>query len=155
MNLNGHDLRLVRAAEAVIRRRFQPKRHELSAALRAGSGRIYTSLQVESSVGNCDLCAEWGAIAAALTKGERKFDSIVSVRFFPEHGRCFVVPPCGTCRELISDLGPVYVILSNGSCLKKEPIRRLLPDRYADRKAIIRTAFPHPEEKRAGLRRTF
>lgn len=152
MNLNRRDLRLVRAAEAIIRRRFQPNRHEIAAALRASSGRIYTSLQVESSVGNCDLCAEWGAIAAALTDGEDQFESIVSVRFFPEHGRCFVVPPCGTCRELISDLGPVCVIVSNGSRLKKEPIRRLLPDRYADRKATIRRTFP-PEGNSAGFRR--
>jgi cytidine deaminase len=142
MNLSGPDRRLVQAAEAVIRLRFRPKRHEIAAALRAGSGRVYTSLQVESSVGNCDLCAEWGAIAAALTRGEGKFESIVSVRFFPEHGRCFVVPPCGTCRELISDLGAVTVIISNGSRLKKEPIRKLLPERYADRKATIRRGRP-------------
>ncbi|HLG42206.1 MAG TPA: hypothetical protein VI643_02490, partial [Planctomycetota bacterium] len=138
VKLTRRDRALISAAEKTIRRRFKPKRHEIAAALLAGSGRVYTSVQVESSVGNSDLCAEWGAISAALTGGECEFESIVSVRYFPERQGCYVVPPCGTCRELLSDLGEVHVILSNGSSLKKEPIRRLLPDRYADRKARIR-----------------
>jgi cytidine deaminase len=147
--LSRQDRSLIRAADRLIRSRYAPRRHELASALRAGSGRVYTSVHVEPSVGNCALCAEWGAIAQALSAGESKFDAIVTVKHFPDIGRSYIVPPCGICRELLSDLTPIEVIVENGRGKpRRVPIRALLPRRYADRKAEIRHENGLPGRRR-------
>ena len=82
-----------------------PDRHEVVAALRTASGRVYLGLHVEGSARRTSVCAEAMAIGAAFLDGERLLETCVAVHYKPaEHLR--VLTPCGLCRELISDYAP-------------------------------------------------
>ena len=70
----------------------------VGAAIRAGSGRVYTGVCIDtgSSMG---FCAEHAAAAAMITAGESRVSRMVAVGW---DGR--IMPPCGRCREFISQL---------------------------------------------------
>jgi cytidine deaminase len=70
----------------------------VGAAILAESGRVYTGVCIDtgSSMG---FCAEHAAAAAMITAGEGRVSRMVAVGW---DGR--VMPPCGRCREFISQL---------------------------------------------------
>jgi cytidine deaminase len=70
----------------------------VGAAILAESGRVYTGVCIDtgSSMG---FCAEHAAAAAMITAGESRVSKMVAVGL---DGR--VMPPCGRCREFISQL---------------------------------------------------
>lgn len=72
----------------------------VAAAIEATSDRIYTGICVD---GACTLgiCAERNAIFSMLTNGEDAMKRVVAVNW---DGR--VLPPCGACRELMTQLMP-------------------------------------------------
>ncbi len=72
----------------------------VGAALLTESGTIYTGVCIDtgSSMG---FCAEHAAAAAMVTAGENRVLKMVAVGW---DGR--VMPPCGRCREFISQLHP-------------------------------------------------
>lgn len=73
-------------------------------------------------------CAEAIALGAAITSGERDFECIVAVYGKePPHN---VLPPCGSCRQLISifEYAPEnLVILQTEGDYHKIKIDQLLP----------------------------
>ena len=72
----------------------------VGAALLSESGAVYTGVCIDtgSSMG---FCAEHAAAAAMITAGESRVLRMVAVGW---DGR--VMPPCGRCREFISQLHP-------------------------------------------------
>ncbi|EMD1715594.1 cytidine deaminase [Providencia stuartii] len=70
----------------------------VAAALEAEDGEIYTGISIDTA---CSLgfCAEHGAVAELLKAGKSVIKSMVAV---DSAGN--VVPPCGRCRELVSQL---------------------------------------------------
>lgn len=58
--------------------------------------------------GGIGFCAEHSAIAAMVTAGEYEIAQIVAV-WRDDAGHLHVVPPCGRCRELISQIHPANV----------------------------------------------
>ncbi len=72
----------------------------VAAAIEAGSGRIYVGVCVD---GACTLgiCAERNAMFNMLTCGESKIKRMVAVNWDEK-----VLPPCGACRELITQIMP-------------------------------------------------
>jgi len=126
MSLNPSSAELIRAAQDIVAERFKPDRHEIGAALRAESGRIYTAVHVEATVGRITVCAEAIAIGMAVANGESTFSEIVAV---DPNGE--VVSPCGMCRELISDYSPeALVIVPAGDGPTVVPVSELLPNKY-------------------------
>lgn len=70
----------------------------------------------------------------AVSEGDYEFETIVAVAH-PHHHEdlenCWVVAPCGMCRELISDYGKdTDVIISYNGKLVKCNIMQLLPEKY-------------------------
>ncbi len=132
------DAQLTDAARSILRRRFRPRWHSVGAALRGGSGRIYTAVNLNAKyVGRVDVCAEAVAVGMAIAAGEKRLDSIVSVQRGTRGSRSprgRIVPPCGVCREMFIDYDPDLVVLMPGP--KGTVVRRraadLLPDRYVD-----------------------
>ena len=72
----------------------------VGAAILSESGTVYTGVCIDtgSSMG---FCAEHAAAAAMITAGESRVLRMVAVGW---DGR--VMPPCGRCREFISQLHP-------------------------------------------------
>ena len=72
----------------------------VAAAIESSSGKIYTGICVD---GACTLgiCAERNAIFNMLTNGENEIKRVIAVNW---DGKA--MPPCGACRELMTQLMP-------------------------------------------------
>lgn len=104
--LADEDALLVEAARAAIRAHYRYGFHTVGAAVRTRSGRIFTGVNLDTTVGRMAVCAEPVAVGAAIIAGEREFACIAAVRQ-PRPGELpqdvAVVSPCGGCRELLCD----------------------------------------------------
>jgi cytidine deaminase len=103
------------------------KSGDVGCALITGKGRIYTGVSIVADCG-IGFCAEHGAIAAMITRGESRIISIVAT---DSTGR--LLPPCGRCRELIfqvnnQNLGTEVILAGN----KAVKLASLLPKRWQD-----------------------
>ena len=70
----------------------------VGAALLTESGNIYTGVCIDTAC-SMGFCAEHAAAAAMITAGENRVLKMVAVDW---DGK--VLPPCGRCREFISQL---------------------------------------------------
>ncbi|UII56484.1 cytidine deaminase [Cytobacillus spongiae] len=132
--LEAQDYQLINEAEKVIERNYRYGRHHIGAAVRTKSGQIYSAVHVEANVGRITVCGEAMAMGKAISEGEHDFETIVAVAH-PHHDdekeKCWVVAPCGMCRELISDYGKdTEVILTYNGELVKCHVLELLPEKY-------------------------
>jgi cytidine deaminase len=128
LTLNEKDQELIEAAKSVIRKNFVPDRHQVGAAIRTKSGRIYSGVHLESP--GIDICAEPVALGMAISNGEREFDSIVAVGM-GDGKEPYVLSPCGICRELIVNYGKdISVIFVENGDIKKCKASELLPGPY-------------------------
>lgn len=73
-SLEERDRALIEAASAAIRRNYDGENfhHTVGAAVRCGSGAVYTGVNVYSIHG---ACAEQVAIGSAITNGERVLEA--------------------------------------------------------------------------------
>ena len=81
-------------------------RFHVGAAVRGGSGRIYTGSNVESSSYGLTLCAERLALCIAIHNGERDITEIAVV--CSTQG---APGPCGACRQFMVDFAPDATVL--------------------------------------------
>ena len=121
------DALLLQAAKDVTRPRRLSTSVEVAsvgAALRTPSGRIFTGVCIDAACG-IGFCAEHGAIAAMITAGENRIESIVAVNEVGD-----ILSPCGRCRELVVQVdhanGDTRVLLAKGA----RPMRDLVPDHW-------------------------
>lgn len=94
---------LYSAAKAVINPRNVSEFVEAGgagAAIEADSGKIYTGVCVDSAC-TLGVCAERNAIFNMITCGESKIRRVIAV---DRGGKA--IPPCGACRELMTQLMP-------------------------------------------------
>ena len=70
----------------------------VGAAILAESGRIYTGVCIDTS-SSMGFCAEHAAAAGMITAGESRVIRMIAVDWDGS-----VLPPCGRCREFISQL---------------------------------------------------
>jgi cytidine deaminase len=97
-SIESTDKELIENARSIISKRFKENYHHIGAALRTKSGKVFSAVHLEAYVGRVAVCAEAIAIGMAAAAGDTDIDTIVAVN---SNGR--VIPPCGICRELISD----------------------------------------------------
>ncbi len=125
--LTDRDLQLVEEARKAISRSYDPVGfdHTVGAAVLCTDGEIYTGINLYSVHG---ACGEFIALGAAMTHGQRSFETIVAVEG-AEGER--VLPPCGNCRQMLCHYAPgCRVILSGEEGLFKVPVEELLPYAY-------------------------
>jgi cytidine deaminase len=132
--LNNQDYELIKAAEEVIEKNYQYGKHHIGAAVRTKSGKIHAAVHLEANVGRIAVCGEAVAIGKSISEGDYEFETIVAVAHPHPHEnieKCWVVSPCGMCRELISDYGKeTQVIIPYKGNLAKCNVLELLPEKY-------------------------
>jgi cytidine deaminase len=103
----------------------------VGAALLTDSGAVYVGVCIDTAC-SMGFCAEHAAAAAMVTAGENRIVKMVAVNW---NGG--VLPPCGRCREFISQLHPenvkAEVLVGAG---KVVTLRNLLPHDWRDAAAI-------------------
>lgn len=70
----------------------------VAAAIETADGNVYTGISIDTAC-SMGFCAEHSAVAEMLKNGERYIKAVVAVG---SDGNA--VPPCGRCRELMSQL---------------------------------------------------
>ena len=98
---------LIKAALKVRKKAYAPySKYRVGAALRADRGRIFAACNVENASYPVCICAEQVAIGAAVSAGCRQFQALVVATPGPRPA-----PPCGMCRQALSEFGPTMPVL--------------------------------------------
>lgn len=104
-------------------------RFAVGAAVLAGSGRIYTGVNVENASYGLTICAERAAVFAAAGAGERAIRAIAVVTDTPQP-----VAPCGACRQVLAELAPNHDLEVISATISGERarwrLRELLPHSF-------------------------
>ena len=79
----------------------------VGAALLGTDGSITEGCNVENASFPAGICAERGAVAAAVARGVRDFDSITIATEADEP-----TPPCGICRQVLEEFSPRLLVIS-------------------------------------------
>ena len=122
-------LELRDAAFAAMENAYAPYSHfRVGAAVRAASGEIITGCNVENAAYGEALCAERVAVAAAVAQGTKSFDEIAIASESDEPS-----PPCGSCRQTMSEFAPELIVTSYARNGKQATWRlsELLPEAFA------------------------
>jgi cytidine deaminase len=123
-DLTKRDLELVDKAKDLIDQR-KSKRSSVAAVLRTKSNKIFHGVNIEIECSApCSICAEYAAIGTMVSEGEGEIETIVAFAY-KNGGR--VLPPCGQCRQFISEFGDPYVIVEVDRKLKKLRLSELYP----------------------------
>ena len=94
---------LYAAARAVLNPRKVSEMMEaggVAAAIEAESGKIYVGVCVDTAC-TLGVCAERNAIFNMITNGERGLRRVLAI-----NSKGKALPPCGACRELMTQLMP-------------------------------------------------
>ena len=116
-------------AESVVRFRALANDNTaggVGAAMITNQGNIYKGVCIDTGSG-MGFCAEHAAAAAMIIAGESKIAKVAAV-WKDQDGTLYVLPPCGRCREFMSQIDETNldmdVILGKDEVLK---LRDLLP----------------------------
>jgi cytidine deaminase len=116
---------LIRAAVEARANSHAPfSKFRVGAAIVAQDGRTFAGCNIENSSFGLTICAERVAIFRAIAEGEREFKAIAIAA-----GTREFTPPCGACRQVLSDLaGNIDVVMTNSKDqIKIIKLRSLLP----------------------------
>lgn len=110
--LSDSDRDVLRHAIAASDRLYRPGLQEVGAAVGTAAGQIFSGIHFETATGFANVCGEIAALCGMVSAGQRDLVTIAAVWRDPQ-GRHYLLPPCGRCREVISDFNPgAWVIVT-------------------------------------------
>ncbi|HET7456348.1 MAG TPA: cytidine deaminase [Gemmatimonadaceae bacterium] len=123
----NHDSLRAAALRAVQSAYAPYSRFRVGAALRAADGRVFTGCNVENASYGGAICAERGAVMAAVAAGAREFTDIVVATEAGEP-----TPPCGLCRQFLVEFAPRLTVTSvtSGGAVARWTLADLLPHAF-------------------------
>ncbi|WNF38935.1 cytidine deaminase [Bacillaceae bacterium IKA-2] len=121
--------RLIEAAKKAREQAYVPySKFKVGAALLTKDGKIYYGCNIENAAYSLCNCAERTALFNAYSEGEKEFVTICVVADTKRP-----VPPCGACRQVMSELCPsdMKVILTNlQGDIEEMTVEQLLPGAF-------------------------
>ena len=96
-----------RALGAMTRAYAPYSAFRVGAALLGSDGSITEGCNVENAAYPAGICAERGAVAAAVARGVRTFEAIAIATEADEP-----TPPCGMCRQVLEEFAPHLQVVS-------------------------------------------
>ncbi|OIK14201.1 cytidine deaminase [Bacillus sp. MUM 13] len=121
---------LMEEAKKARERAYVPySKFAVGAALLTESGKVYHGCNIENAAYSMCNCAERTAIFKALSEGDRDY-RVLAVAADTKRP----VPPCGACRQVISELCPreMKVILTNlNGDIQELTVEELLPGAFS------------------------
>jgi cytidine deaminase len=126
MEITESDLELYEIARSAALVAYAPySNFAVGAALRTADGTIFRGVNVENASFGLTICAERGAVVAAVASGAREFEAIAV------HGDASSVPPCGSCRQVLAEFAPgLRVIWRRDGAPVVSSLDELLPERF-------------------------
>ncbi len=112
----------------------------VGAAIECRDGSVFVGCNVENASYPVTLCAERGAVSAAIAAGKLDFDRIAIVCNATEP-----VAPCGACRQVLAEFAPDMEVISEaGGQVSRWSLTELLPSRFSktDLPALPRDVGP-------------
>lgn len=121
--------KLIEIAREVQQNSYSPySGFKVGAALLTTQGNIYTGVNVENASYGLTICAERGAISAAVAAGERSF-SLLAVAG-DNKGHTY---PCGACLQVMAEFSPDMriVVADKNNDYKEYLLGDLLPQLFS------------------------
>lgn len=87
-------------------------------------GKIFTGCNVENVSFPVGICAERGALCAAVAAGCKTIDAVVIVAETP-------ITPCGMCRQALAEFNPeVPIVMISNQLEQDASLGQLFPDPF-------------------------
>ncbi|UII54914.1 cytidine deaminase [Cytobacillus spongiae] len=121
---------LIVEAKLARERAYVPySKFKVGAALLTKNGKVYHGCNIENAAYSMCNCAERTALFKAYSEGDKDFEIMAVVA-----DTARPVPPCGACRQVISELCPkdMKVVLTNlNGEIKELTVEQLLPGAFS------------------------
>lgn len=121
---------LIAEAIAARNKAYAPySKFKVGAAILTRDGKVYRGCNIENAAYSMCNCAERTALFKAYSEGDKDF-AIMAVAADTDRP----VPPCGACRQVISELCPkdMTVVLTNlKGDIKRLTVEELLPGAFS------------------------
>ena len=104
----------------------------VGAALLTADGKTYTGVNIENTSFGATVCAERTALFHSVKEGRRDF-VMLAVAAVDAEGNETAAPPCGVCRQAISEFcgGDMPVVFGTRDNLQTVALGELLPYAFA------------------------